>query len=127
MTKPHYITIDLLRFRLLVCFHAHSKAADKLITKFCNITLDGDSSTCAGYAVANLRRGGIWIGPECKRSQIFHEVYHMTGSILKELNCNGQDEELNAHLNEFLCERVLVLWENNNKKRSNVRVKKGKK
>ena len=122
----HKFKIDLLRVEVMIMFCLDYKDADDRCEWFLNCELAEPSEGNAGYAVARYRRAFIWIGPECKRAQVFHECFHATFQILKQLNCNGQDEELNAHLNEFLCERVLVLWENNNKKRSNVRAKKGR-
>lgn len=117
--------IDLLRVEVMIMFCSDYKDADDRAEWWLNCELAEPSEGNAGYSVARCRRAFIWLGPECSRAQVFHECYHSTSQILKAIGANEQDDEINAHLNEFLCERVLVLFEKHHP--SNVRAKGRKK
>lgn len=104
--------IDMLRAKVMVRFDEWCRDARQLSEKFikCPINPDNDH-VIAGFAVAHCRRVAIWIGPTCKRSQVFHECYHAAHRLLEEIGSNGKDEELNAHLCEMITEKTLSLWE----------------
>ena len=102
--------IPPLRATVIVSFAKKSKIAVRELEHFMNIKIS-DSGTCAGFAIAELRKVGVWLGPECKRSQVFHESYHAMIRLMVELKCAGSDEELNAHILEFITEKILRLWE----------------
>lgn len=107
----------MLRAKVMVRFDKWCVDARKMSESFikCNIHGDKDHKV-AGFAIANCRRVAIWLGPTCTRSQVFHECYHATHRLLEEIGSEAKDEELNAHLHEFITERVLTLWEKNKQK-----------
>jgi hypothetical protein len=119
----HKIRIDLLRVTIWVTFVDEFETVREKVENWLNCQI-GDSENghgidrVGGFSVAKARRCVLWIGPQCKRPQVFHECYHATQQILHEIGCNGKDEEINAHLNEFINEHVLTLWEKHIKSRA---------
>lgn len=113
----HIFRIDMLRAKVAVRFDDKCSVAREFAQKFLNCPIHSDKDeSIAGFAIAHCRRVAIWLGPDCKRQQVFHECYHATQRLLEEIGSEGKDEELNAHLHEFITERVLVLWEKNKQK-----------
>lgn len=100
----------MLRLKLAVSFAPTADGAHKEAEKFLNCKIE-NASRCEAFAIAELRRSFVWVSPKAARARIFHECFHLTLRILKEIRAEGTDEEINAHLNEFITERVLSLWE----------------
>lgn len=103
--------LDFLRVQVQVSFASTVEEADDLAQQFLGIEGNPEED-CDGYAWAYLRRCFIWIGPGCRRSQVFHECYHATHRVLEAIGSGAEDEEVNAHLHEHITEKVLTAWEN---------------
>ena len=108
--KLYRFKIDLLRSEVAVSFAKDWRDANHDLGKFLRITIV-NAEGFGGYAIAEFRRVGIWIGPECSRAQVSHESYHAFVRLCREVGSGMEDEELNAHIVEFIHERVLALWE----------------
>lgn len=102
--------LDFIGVQVQVSFAAAAEEADAEAEKFLD-TVVVESEDAIGYCVANGRKCFIWVGPEGIRQTVFHECYHATHRILAEIGSGGEDEELNAHLCEYITEKVLTAWE----------------
>lgn len=110
--KPTYgvFTIDMLRVEVMVSLIDNDKLAKTEADEWIQAeTINTDKSSA--FAVSNLRRCYVWLGPDVIRQEVFHECWHVTHQILRELGASGTDEELNAHIHEFVSDRVLTILE----------------
>ena len=104
--------LDVLGSEIAVSFEVNEEDATQELSEFIETEIE-DTKGCRGYAVANFRKVGVWLGPDCQRGDVIHESYHATHRLLKEIGSEATDEELNAHIMEYICENILDLWYDN--------------
>lgn len=107
--------IDLLDFDIYVSFHPDVNAAVRSLRRRTYFNHPGQN--CDGFCYCDRREALIWISPEANRSTVFHECHHAQVGLCKGINLDGSDEEVNAILQEKICEEVLKMWEKMQKDR----------
>ncbi len=103
--------IPIYNIRVMCCF---GDLQVKEVEKWLNCSLTGHEESNA-FAKCYQGRGILWIEDFINRDLVFHECHHLLTGILKYIGAPFSDdesyEELVAHLNQYLVERVLRAWE----------------
>ena len=75
-----------------------------------HLDFDVTGGNMNAFSVCKSRNAALWFS-DSDRTRVWHECYHATQSVVREIGCEGNDEELMAHIHEYIVEQVLQIWE----------------